>query len=343
MAIELKPKLEFYTIELVSKDKEYKTFRDFTVDELYERRPSSDAQIMNKLYDHFMNNLATDLAKSSKVKKQLKFIRTSSNKYLSFKPTVDISSNIISGVISGGRFGRYGMMSDSKATVDDANAFGKDKTILRYYYFLLYLPLDHNVGCLMIHSNSKEESITDVFKHYISKLFKRGHYEAPSLKVFCPKSFQEEFQKGAIIKSLEVSNTYLDSIFTEDNMHTNEQLYDVKIEIRPRGDDGISLLDGKEKVVKLLKQLGFIRSTQQKDSLDEFKNKKMTIRNVTQKSDRTFDLDDDEVNIIPVVYLENHINNYYDDDTPNFDDLNTYCRKLFNDEILPDIRPDLFV
>lgn len=68
MAIELKPKLEFYTIELVSKDKEYKTFRDFTVDELYERRPSSDAQIMNKLYDHFMNNLATDLAKSSKVK-----------------------------------------------------------------------------------------------------------------------------------------------------------------------------------------------------------------------------------------------------------------------------------
>lgn len=127
MAIELKPKLEFYTIELVSKDKEYKTFRDFAIDELYERRPSSDAQIMNKLYEYFMNNLVTDLAKSSKVKKQLKFIRTSSNKYLNFKPTVDISSNIISGVISGGRFGRYGMMSDSIAAADDANPFVKIK------------------------------------------------------------------------------------------------------------------------------------------------------------------------------------------------------------------------
>ena len=33
------------------------------------------------------------------------------------------------------------MISHASSKSDDANAFGKDKTILRYYYFLLYLPL----------------------------------------------------------------------------------------------------------------------------------------------------------------------------------------------------------
>ena len=61
----LKPKLEFYRIKLVPKNGEYKTFKDFAVDELYQRRPSSDAQIMNKLFDHFINKLVTDTAKSS--------------------------------------------------------------------------------------------------------------------------------------------------------------------------------------------------------------------------------------------------------------------------------------
>lgn len=73
----LRPKLEFYTLKLVSKDLEYKTFRDFAIEELYQRRPSSDAQIMNKLFDHFMNGLVTDIAKDRRIKKQLKLTKVS--------------------------------------------------------------------------------------------------------------------------------------------------------------------------------------------------------------------------------------------------------------------------
>ena len=54
----LRPKLEFYRLRLVTHDGEYRTFRDFAVDELYQRRPSGDTQIMNKLFDHFMGGLA---------------------------------------------------------------------------------------------------------------------------------------------------------------------------------------------------------------------------------------------------------------------------------------------
>ena len=36
----LRPKLEFYRLRLVSKDLEYRTFRDFAIQELYQRKLS---------------------------------------------------------------------------------------------------------------------------------------------------------------------------------------------------------------------------------------------------------------------------------------------------------------
>lgn len=335
----LRPKLEFYTLKLVSKDSEYRTFRDFAIEELYQRRPSSDAQIMNKLFDHFMNGLVTDKAKKNSIRKQLKLIKTTSNKHLEYKPVVDVQKNIIYGVINGGRFGRDGMMSDSSVDAEDANAFGKNKTILRYYYFLLYLPLDHNEGCLIIHSNSKEETITDMFKVYLERLFKGGNYRRPALNMFCPKSFQEEFQNEAIIKSLEFRNTYLDEVFTDEGMRTYQQLYDVKIEIKPK--DGDIPLTAKSRIGNLLRQLGFARYNHDTDRLPSFDRKKMTLNSPFSKTDRTFDFDDENLNVIPVVYLEGRINNYNDDDTPEFKELNQLCQNLFQDEVLPEIRPDV--
>lgn len=336
----LRPKLEFYTLKLVYKDLEYKTFRDFAIEELYQRRPSSDAQIMYKLFDHFMNGLVTDIAKVKRIKKQLKLIKTASNKHLANRPVVDVQKNIIYGVINGGRFGRDGMMSDSSSDAEDANAFGKNKTILGYYFFLLYLPLDHNEGCFIIHSNSKEETITDIFKVYIEKLFKGGNYKCPALNMFCPKSFQEEFQNEAIIKSVEFSNTYRDEVFTDEGLGTYQQLYDVKIEIKPK--DGDILLTEKSKIGSLLRQLGFTRHRHNTEGLTSFDRKKMTLSNSFSKTDRTFDFDDENLNVIPVVYLEGRINNYNDDDTPEFNELNQLCQNLFQDEVLPEIRPDLF-
>ena len=336
----LRPKLEFYTLKLVSKDLEYKTFRDFAIEELYQRRPSSDVQIMNKLFDHFMNGLVTDIAKGNRIKKQLKLIKTVSNKHLGNRPVVNVQKNIIYGVINGGRFGRDGMMSDSSADAEDASAFGKNKTILRYYYFLLYLPLDHNEGCFIIHSNSKEETITDIFKVYIERLFRGANYQRPALNMFCPKSFQREFQDEAIIKSMEFSNTYMDEIFTDEGMHSHPQIYDVKIEIKPK-DVEVSL-SAKNQMKNLLHQLGFSRQRHDTDRLTCFERKKMTLSSPFSKTDRTFDLDDENLNIIPVVYLEDRINHYNDDDTPEFNELNQLCQNLFQDEVLPEIRPDLY-
>ena len=336
----LRPKLEFYKFKLVSRDGAYKTFRDFAIDELHQRRSSSKNQIMKKLFDHFMNMLVTDMAKSNSIKKQLKLIKTKANKYFKQKPQVDINNNLVYGVINGGRYGRNGMMSDSSAEAEDANAFGKNKTILRYYYFLLYVPLDHNEGCFIIHSNSKEETITDIFKIYISRLFKGSSYKNAALFMFCPKSFQREFENESIIKSVEFSNTYLDDVYNEEGIRSHSQLYDVKIEIKPK--QGNIKLKDRSRIQKLLGQLGYIHQNKDNEKLTSFKSKKMTLNSPFSKSNRTFDLDDDNFDLIPVVYLEDRIKNYNDDETPEFEELNILCQNLFKDEVLPEIRPDLY-
>ena len=336
----LRPKLEFFRFKLESKEGEYKTFRDFAIEELYQRRPSNDAQIMNKLYEHFINSLVTDKAKVNSLKKQLKLIKNNANKYLVHSPKVDVAKNIVYGVINGGRFGRDGMMSDSRPDVDEGAAFGKNKTILRYYYFLLYLPLDYNEGCFIIHSNSKQETITDVFKMYVSRLFRGENYRMPTLSMFCPLSFQHEFQEQAFVKSLEFKQTCTDhGIFTNDGIHIGGNYYDVKIEIIPHGDN-ISL-QNRSGFRRMLQTLGLFRGADL-TSLADFNSQKMTVKDSVSKSDRTFNLSDEEIDIIPVVYLENRIKRYNDDGTPNFVELNTLCQNLLQDEVLPELRPDLY-
>lgn len=336
----LRPKLEFFRFHLETKEDEYKTFRDFAIEELNLRRSSSDMQIMNKLYEHFMNSLVTEIAKVNSLKKQLKLIKNSANKYLVHKPKVDVRRNIICGVINGGRFGRDGMMSDSRPDVNEGAAFGKNKTILRYYYFLLYLPLDHNEGCFIIHSNSKQETITDVFKMYVSRLFRGQNYKTPTLSMFCPKSFQREFQEQAFVKSLEFKQTCTDhGIFTDNGIHIGSNHYDVKIEIIPHSDH-ISL-HNRNGLGHLLQTLGLFRGANL-TRLADFNSQKMTVKDSVSKSDRTFDLNDEEIDIIPVVYLENRITQYNDDGTPNFGELNALCQSILRDEVLPEIRPDLY-
>ena len=336
----LRPKLEFFRFSLESKDEVYKTFRDFAIEELYERRPSSDIQIMHKLYDYFMNNLATKKAKVNQLKKQLKLIKNSANKYLVHQPNIDVSKNLIYGVINGGRFGRDGMMSDSRPDVNEGAAFGKNKTILRYYYFLLYLPLDYHEGCFIIHSNSKQETITDVFKMYIGRLFSGENYRCPTISRFCPNTFQEEFKEHAIVKSLEFRHTCADAnVFTNAGYVVDNLQYDVKVEITPHA--GNNMLQNRGAINRLL-QLMRLVDPRKTILLGDFGTQKIIMRDVVTKSDRTFDLNDEELNIVPVVYLKDRIEHYNDDDTPNFLELDALAKRVLQEEILPEIRPDLY-
>lgn len=336
----INPKLEFYRFALNHKDEVPKTFKDFAIDELKVRRSSNDEKIMQKFLDYFVKNLSSDIAKSASLKKLIKLEKKASiNKYLIYQPKLKSNSNIILGVINGGRYGRDGIIGDI-ADPEEGSQYGITKSILQYYYFLLYLPLDHHEGCFIIHSNSKEETVTNIFRNYIAKLFKVGHYNKPAVQEFCPKSFQEEFRKSAVIQSIEFKDEIIDKINTVNGFSTKNQKFTIKIEAIPEDKDiSMAVVD---KVRTYFENHVFGLLTKQKKLVD-FQDAKISTKNTVDNSTKIFEWNSRDNEFVPVVYLNERINKFNIDETPDFEELESLCLTYLQDEILPELRPDLKV
>lgn len=338
--MKLRPKLEFIRFTLNCGDGVFKTFRDFAIEVLNVKKTATDAQLMNRMLDYFTGTLATEKAKDNSIKKQLKLIRSKTNKYHAHIPKASVKDNVISGVISGGRFGRHGLMSDSKVDVEDAKTIDKNNTILRYYYFFLYVPLDHNEGFLCIHSNSKEETVTELMRTFVSKLFSGlNGYRRPLTHPFCPKLVREEFKQEAILSELVFRDTILDNIFHSDGLQGKDEPFEIEIKIRPKGESRAGVT--KVMLQRVMTRLRITRPNGS-DSLSDFRTKKATVKNLNSSSNRSFDINKESIDsIVPVVYLDDKIKVFNDDDTPDFAELDTFCYKLFREQIIPELRPDL--
>lgn len=304
------------------------------------RRAAPDKAVMLRYLDYIVSALATDDAKEEAIKKQLRLVKSKANIHKEHAPAVDADNHLIYGVINGGRFGRHGMMGDAQADAaadDKVVAFGKEKTILRYYFFLLYLPLNHNEGFFAIHSNSKEETVTDMMKTFVRRLFKGDGYISPRLYQYCPKVFREEFIQESYLKEMVFRDTVADKIFTPDTMHHEDDIFDIEVKIRPRSK---ALVPDENVFNRIMKRLGLSRPGGTY-TLDTFRSIKAKVNNPYSESDRSFEINSESIDdIVPVVYLDNRIKKYNDDNTPDFGELSEFCRKMFLESILPEIHPD---
>jgi len=332
-------KLEFYRFKLNPRQDDFKTFKDFTLDELKGKSSYDGAKIMKLLFTHFITSLDGKYSKDEKIKKQIKLEkRTAINKHLRNQPKYLSESNIICGVINGGSYGRDRIIGDVN-NPEEGSQLGKSKTVLQYYFFLLYLPIDHNEGCFIIHSNSKEETITNIFRSFISHLFKATRYNKVNIESFCPKSFQDEFKKGAIIQTIEFKDSKVDNTHTTDGTSDTIGKYDIRIEIAPKNKDMSITSFGKLK--SILASYIFGKETHHK-KLQDFDEVKVATKNPVDNSTRTFEWNTKDEDFVPIIYLDGRVRTN-DDDTPDFDDLETLCRNYLTDEILPELRPDLNV
>lgn len=336
----INPKLEFYRFKLNHKTEKYKTFRDFAVEELKLRKSVDIETIVQSCFNHFIKSLSTDKAKDNILKKKVSFVKDKTkNIYYESGPTFNGIRNIIYGVINGGPFGRDRIISDND-NENDNSVLGKNKTVLQYYFFLLYIPADHNEGLFMIHSNSREESITNIFRSYITKLFSGNNYNQATAIDFCPKSFQDNFKNNSTIKSISFKSSFIDELHTTDGISKDIQHYDIKIEAIPKNKS----IQGEsaESFMNKIKNKVFGSLNAKNKKLNEFEKKTIVLQD-EMGGEKTFEWNKKDNDFVPVVYLKSRIKKKNSDDTPDFGELKVYCNNLFNDEILPEIRPDLYV
>lgn len=338
------PKLDFYRFKLKHKSGSNKSFREFMLESGKCQLSDSDSVIFGKLYEYFMNELNTDFAKNDSIKKVMTLISNRGNriinKHWDKHPQPDLVKNIIAGVVNGGTYGKERIVT-KLSKKEETNNLSVDQPVLQYYYILLYLPVNHNEGFMMIHTDSAEESISNFARNYIAKLFSIGDYQKPAMRVFAPQCFQDEYRKGAVVKSMTFKTTYIDNQI-EDNDPIKEVMgnYEVKINITPKGD-GDKGLGVMESLRNYIKQRLF-GTDNYKKQLDEFDKCTVNTFNKDTKSSKTFDWNMRDSELTPVVYLNGKvtINN---DGTVNLSALDIYCKELFENQILRELRPDLYV
>lgn len=335
----INPKLEFYRFELNHKKDETKTFRDFAIDELSSGKKSSEENVCKVLFRHFIKSLDGNFSKDERLKKEITLIKKNVNKHLDKRPVSKSDSNIISGVLNGGPFGRDGILSD-QSNPEDPKTLKRNNTVLRYFYFLIYLPNDHNEGCFIIHSNGVDDSITRIFRGFISNIFRGKNYNKLKCEPFCPKSFQEEFKSGATLKSMIFKETNISDSPSTDSITNLINGYDIKIIATPKNKN-ISMLKALEIKEYFAKKL-FGNERNQK-TLDSFNETKIETKNSVSDSKKIFEWNTKDNDFNPVVYLKNRISTFNLDETPDFNELSTFCFNIFNDEIHPELRPDLYV
>lgn len=334
----INPKLEFFRFTLNHKKGNDKTFKDFAIDELKASKSVTSEKTVVLCFKHFIASLTKNFAKDDKLKKKVCLEKKKSiNIHINKQPNLDSAKHIIHGVINGGPYGRDRILSNN----DDENEsekVGQNKAVLLYFYFFLYIPPDHGEGCFIIHSNSSEETITNIFRNFISNVFRGSNYNKPTITPFCPTSFQEEFKKGALLRSMTFKNSFIDSIHSTNALETNFQSYDIKIEIIPNKKD-ITVEVANDFKNYFSKKLFGTKDKEKK--LQEFSQTKIKTENELTNATKVFEWNARDSEFVPVVYIGERIEKKNLDGTPDFIELDEFCINLFNDEIFKTLRPDL--
>lgn len=337
------PKLEFFRFSLKHKSGEPKTFRLFMSDLGKCTARQQDKTIFRNLYKYFMEQPLRDFATNDSIKKVLTLITNPKNKVINKhydkRPQPLYPDCIISGVMNGEPYGKERIVTNLTKK-DELGNLVQTQPVLQPYYIFVYLPLDHYEGFFMIHSDSADESITQAARHYIASLFNVGDYYKPSMKAFAPKKFWEEYKDGATISSMSFKTTVLDPQIEDDDPF-KEILgeFDVNITLTPRGEAADLSLMQRIKDFFGTKVFGNPNYNQQ---LDEFEKCTVHTKNSDTNSTKTFDWNNRDQELLPTVYLKDRVA-ITEEGTPDFAALDMYCKQLFKDTILPELRPDLYV
>lgn len=335
------PKLEFFRFKLNHKTDDYKTFRQFMIENGKATSRQKDSTIFGNLFKYIMEKPDKDFETNNSLKKVITLIGDKKiNKHLDKRPKVKFPACIISGVMNGGPFGKERILTnlDNKKELGNISS---SQPVLQYYYIFLYLPLEHNEGFLMVHSDSAEETITQAYRKCIAELFKLGDYKKPTMQVFVPKHFRDEYKDGAVLQSLTfINNEVSDDLDDNNPLKEFIEEYEVRITLTPKGEVKANL-GMLQRLRDYLTQKRFGTRDVNK-GLDEFGKCTVNTKNEDTNTSKTFEWNNRDEEMMPVVYLKERVA-IGDDGTPEFEDLDRFCHTLFTSHIIHEIRPDLDV
>lgn len=334
------PKIEFFKIDLQPINNPDLAFRDLFRKnyELHQDRNSEnvdDNALMIDFLRHFFSRIDTGVVLNRSKRKAFKaryFGEDAENNNVHLMS----QNNIIYGIIKGGEYdtGKYlGQIDDPDSEEERLEA---NKLITDDFYFLLYTPLDKSIGVLILQTYTRD-NINDIFKPFIEKLFKvNGITNKATSSVFMPKALQNRFRNNSVVKTFVYSNRFIVNAMDQQTIQTGD--FTVKVEITSHGDQvNLNNLPWWKRVLGRTN----INIAQDVDrQLATFMNQNGYLQSQVAESTPTkFQLDDNDFEIKPTIFLRNNIN-LEENGIPLFDELHQFALQTLNESVIPDIYPE---
>lgn len=336
-----KPKIEFYEIHLKpTKADGNITFRDLFTEIYNNKNPESKKKLLSDklLMQTFLAqilNRTKDKFKDNNQKKKAFYVKTNKsglNDSLKF----GTQNDIIHGLIKGGPYDTGKEEADINNPEGENKKFKRTTILLDDFYFLLYTPLDKNIGVLIL-QNYTSDQIADIFVPFVKSLFKVEKYSYKAIvKEFMPKEMQDDFKQTSSIKKFVFSNQYLVSDMDKGTKSSGK--FTVQISISASDADVNT------------NNLSFWKSVFRKVSIkvpgnenrvvESFAKQNAYIKDNTSVSNPTvFSLDDELLKIKATIYLQNHIG-LEENRTPKWKELERFAQKTLKESVIPELYPE---
>lgn len=326
------PKLEIYKVKLVNREdgrsvRFRESFRGNISSISSLPKPITDEQIYREFYQHFLRGI--DLGKfqtNSKKDKAFNIAKEEqpdgSFKSMLSSPTAD--NFTISGLLQGGKYNIKRSLGDVENTTVSSDISTRNIVCDRFF-FLMYAPINHNVGILMIQGYT-EIKISDLFREFIADYFKVDKKIDCQLEIFVPESLKNKYLKGAVFSSAKFTSGFIvKGDFDDDD--AKDHNIEVKIEITDKSTKKANY----KKFESMLKAFGnfvFSISDQTGQSLGKFQKTSAKMKGKGKEFPIDFDAID---NIKPTILLEEQGIQILDGRIPNFGQIEAYCYSLLTD------------
>lgn len=323
----LEPKLEVYQINLNPQKNYGKNFKDFIIN-INEAPDEDENSLYLDLFKKFIEEIDNENFKiDEKKNKAIGAYNTKPED--GQQPSIKCYShkNIISGLIEGGNYG----IKRNTSKVDEKEekiSMDKKSVVLFIHYFLLYTPLNGEKGFLLI-QYYQGNKIADVFTSTLADFFSaKGAYNKAVIKRFYPPAIIEQIKGQSELKKMKYTDKQVlnpDDIASID-IGDQEREFTIKVEI----DFAKSMEKGKKKLLKdFWGQIKF-----KGKRLSDFRDKKGVLKVKDKNQQTVFNLDDEEMDIKPVINLLDYIE-VDQDNIPSLEQLENFCLNLLETDILP--------
>ncbi len=336
------PKIEFYTIHLQSSKSEDLTFRNVFSSIYNEKRirkiETDDIEVNNlftEFFKYFFSKMEKGTVKNDKKRKAFKSDKksaTSTNNSIVLKS----ESSFIHGRIKGGEYDTGKFLDDIDNPDSTSEKLAKNKLITDDFYFLLYTPLNKDIGILILQSYTKD-NISDIFKPFVENLFKvKGLSLKATSKLFMPLTMQEELKNNCFVDKFVFQNRYVVSDIEEQTFQQGE--FTIKIEIKAH-DKVLNLKNLPWWKRKLAETIIKLPKNDERE-LNSF-NKKTgyLVSNDLKSTPSKFSLDTESIKVNATILLSNFIDTE-ENGVPKWDQLEVFAMKTLTEDVKPEVYPE---